>query len=317
GFYKYEDGDVEDKQNRENEIKTAKKALTALAGDKAAEFRMEESDYTGDVQFVRVYEGLDVLGDGAYFFFDGKDNITNYSLRYKKDITFPSKEGVISKKDAIESAFDALGFELGYAIDLENKTALPVFYIGENAEVSNFTMNPFTGKITDYDGEDMKKTGIISYSDIENHYGRDIFLKLAEYGIGFEESTLRPDEPITQADYFVLLNKAFGYYDADIDSLYKEIISNGTISADERADDSALTRENAAIFMVREMGAERYAKHNDMFVPPFDDVTENKGYIAILKAEKVINGDGSGNFHPKNTVTRGEALIMIYNYFTK
>ena len=78
-----------------------------------------------------------------------------------------------------------------------------------------------------------------------------------------------------------------------------------------------MTRENAAIFIIREMGAERYARHNEIFEPPFADVTENKGYIAILKAEKIINGDGSGNFYPQNAVTRGEALVMIYNYFTR
>ena len=54
-----------------------------------------------------------------------------------------------------------------------------------------------------------------------------------------------------------------------------------------------------------------------MFINPFSDVTENKGPIAYLKAIGVVSGDGNGNFNPKNTITRGEALIMIYNYLNR
>ena len=315
-FYKYEPKDFEDKQNRAKEEKIAKKAFEALAGDKASEFRLEESEYEGYVRFIRTYDELDVVGDSAYFSFDGNDNITEYSLSYKKNVEFPSKDGVVSPEKAFDTAFDKLGFELGYAIDYNTKKALPVYYIGKNAEYQSFTVNPFTATLTDYDGEDRKEPGAIVYTDIDNHYGKNIFMKLAEYGIGFESGMLKPDEPTTQSEFFTLLNQAFGY-GSDKDEIYKNMIYGGIIKAEDRADDSLLTRENAAIFMIREIGAEEYAKYNDIFVAPFDDVTENKGYVAILKAKGVINGDGSGNFYPKNTVTRGEALIMLYNYLSK
>ncbi|MCR4693273.1 MAG: S-layer homology domain-containing protein [Firmicutes bacterium] len=315
-FYKSVSKDFEDKQNRKKEEELAKSAFIAFAGDKVSEFHMEESEYNGAVSFVRTVNGLDVAGDGAYFEFDGEDNIIGYNLSYTKGVEFPSPNGVISKDAAAEYAFDAVGFELGYSINYEDKTAQPVYYVGNGAEMKSFTMNPFTGHITDYKGDDLEKPKKITYSDIDGHYGKAAFLSLAQYGIGIEGGELKPYEPITQAEYLTLLNKAFGY-DAEINEIYKRMIGEGVISPEERADNSVLTRENAAIFMIREMGAEEYAKYNDIFAQPFNDVTENKGYVAILKAKGIIKGAGDGSFYPKSTVTRGDALIMIYNYFTR
>ena len=317
-FYKYDNEYVEPKYDRKAEEQKANAAFSALAGEKSAEFHLEENDSDGYISYVRTFDGIDVIEDGAYFGFDSKDNISSYSLNYTKDVEFPSKDGVITPAEAAEKAIDAIGFELVYSVDYENKTAQPVYTIGKIGEMAGYTMNPFTGHLTNYNGDDLEEAEKITYSDIENHYGKAIFSALAEYGIGFDGGELKPDEPITQAEYFTLLNKAFGYdFDIDIDALYRSIISTGIISKEERADDSVLTRENAAIFMIRKIGAEEYARFDEIFVPPFDDVTENKGYIAILKIKGIINGDGSGNFYPQRTVTRGEALIMIYNYFSK
>lgn len=315
-FYNYSKEDKNGKQNRKTEEQKAQKALKALAGNKASEMRLVEDEGTGMVSFVRTFDGLDVIGDGAYIGFDESDNIVDYRLQYTKDVAFPSKSGVIAPAQAAETAFEEVGFYLAYVIDGDGKTAQPIYCVGKDGETEAFMINPFTAHLMDYKGDDLENAEKIVYTDIDNHYGRQIFLALADYGIGLGGGELKPDEAITQAEYFFLLNKAFGY-EAETDEIYRRMISKGTISADERADNSVLTRENAAIFMIREMGAERYARHNDIFNAPFNDVTENKGYIAILKAEKILSGDGNGNFYPQKSVTRGEALIMIYNYFTK
>ncbi|MBR4720364.1 MAG: S-layer homology domain-containing protein [Clostridia bacterium] len=311
-FYNYSGKDNGSGQDRKTEEAKAKKAFSKLAGNKSAEYELVESEDTGIVSYVRIYNGLDVYGDSAYFYFDESDNITEYNLQYTKNLTFPEQDGVISPEDAAEKAFEQIGFGLAYVID--EKTAQPVYCLGKDGNAESFTMNPFSGNLTDYDGEDLKSNKKIEYSDIDNHYGKDIFLTLAKYGIGFNEKELKPDEPITQAEYFTLLNDAFGYYD-DIEEIYSGMIRWGELSADERDDNGVLTREKAAIFMIRQTGGEEYAKYDDIFAQPFNDVTKNKGYIAILKAKKIVNGDGSGNFYPDKTVTRGEALIMIYNNF--
>ena len=99
--------------------------------------------------------------------------------------------------------------------------------------------------------------------------------------------------------------------------MYRNSTQNSIISEDERDDDAEVTREEAAVYMIRAIGAENYAKYNDIYVTPFNDVTENKGYIALLSAMGVLSGDGNGNFNPNREMTRAESIIMIYNYLTK
>ena len=99
--------------------------------------------------------------------------------------------------------------------------------------------------------------------------------------------------------------------------VYRNSAQNSIISEDERDDDAEVTREEAAVYMIRAIGAEHYAKYNDIYVTPFNDVTENKGYIALLSAMGVLSGDGNGNFNPNREMTRAESIIMIYNYLTR
>ena len=70
--------------------------------------------------------------------------------------------------------------------------------------------------------------------------------------------------------------------------VYRNSTQNSIISEDERDDEAAVTREEAAVYMIRAIGAENYAKYNDIYVTPFNDVTENKGYIALLSAMEVV-----------------------------
>ena len=99
--------------------------------------------------------------------------------------------------------------------------------------------------------------------------------------------------------------------------MYRNSAQNSIISEDERDDDAEVTREVAAVYMIRAIGAENYAKYNDIYVTPFNDVTENKGYSALLSAMGVLSGDGNGNFNPNREMTRAESIIMIYNYLTR
>ena len=69
--------------------------------------------------------------------------------------------------------------------------------------------------------------------------------------------------------------------------------------------------------LVRAIGAEKIAELEDIFVSVFSDVSENKGYVAILSAMNVINGDELGNFNPSMNLSRADAAIMLYNYLSK
>ena len=142
---------------------------------------------------------------------------------------------------------------------------------------------------------------------------------LADYGIGFAGGEFKPNEKITQKDFLYLLSKTFGSYTeyADNDGIYSEAARRGILEIGERADDTPLTRGTAAVMMIRMMGAEKYAQLEGIYTTPFDDVTENIGYIAILYGMNVIKGDGNGHFNPENNMTRAEAACMIHSYLTR
>ena len=119
---------------------------------------------------------------------------------------------------------------------------------------------------------------------------------------GFEGEKFRPNDYITKEDF---------------DALMLNVFHRGTDKVSDEEKKAEITRSQAAVEMVKAMGAGDYAKYDDIYVTPFNDVTENKGYIAILAATGVISGDENGNFNPSNKLTRAEAAVLVYNYLNK
>ena len=296
-FYKNGDYSVEN-QNTETEKQIAEEALKAFGAENHAELVLSENNEEGYVCYERIHNGIKVSENGAYLEFDGADNLISYSFVKTPIKEFPSVDGIKTGKEAFDLATEQIDFGVMYM--LEEKCGTPVYCFSQGEDVTNFNLNPFTGKRIDYKGEDYRQEQLISYSDIENHYAKDKFLKLAEYGIGFEGGVLEAYKGITWVEYLDLLGEVF-YTTHELD----------------RTEQTPLTREQAANIMVNQMGGSEYLRYNEMFYCPFSDVTESRGPIAYLKAIGVIAGDGNGNFNPENTITRGEALIMIYNYLNR
>lgn len=291
------------------------KALNALAGDKAKEYAFDE----GEQRYVRYVNGIEVQSDVANAVYSG-ETLTRYSISYT-DTEFPPLDNVMSVSDAEKIMFDKDGYEMVYMLSIQESSveAVPVY------KHNTVSINPFTGKYVDYKNEEVSEDdGTIEYSDISGHYAEKCINELAYYGIGFEGGEFRPDDNITQKDFLSLLTSVYRSgiivlkdNAEQADYVYRNAVRNSIISEEERDDNSAVTREKAAIYMIRAMGAEDYAKYNDIYVSPFEDVTENKGYISLLSAMGVVNGDGNGKFNPKSEITRAESIIMIYNYLTK
>lgn len=295
-FYKNGDYSVKN-QNTETEKHAAEEMLKVLEAEKYAELRLSEETKLGRVCYYRIINGIKVDTDGVYFEFDGTDNLISYSFNKTNIKEIPSIDEVMTSKEAFDSAKKQFDFELIYFVD--NKKGYPVYCFTETDRIAQFDLNPFTGIRIDYKGDEYNSENIIYYTDIDNHYAKDKLLKLAEYGIGFSENKLEPSKLITTEEFEVLLSKVF---------INKEKSSG---------ENSPLTRENAAVLLTNKIGCTEYLKYDEMFIAPFDDVSDNKGSISYLKAIGVISGDGNGSFHPKDTITRSEALIMIYNYLNR
>ncbi|MBR0027179.1 MAG: S-layer homology domain-containing protein, partial [Clostridia bacterium] len=258
-------------------------AFRELAGSKADEFIYNEETQ----HYVRNVNGIEVEGNDAYMTFsDG--TLVNYSISYSEG-DFPSIDGVMSAEAAAEKMFEQSVYEpvcvIGYNGD--NEACLYPVY-----SLDALSINPFTGKAVDWQNNEItpgEDATSLTYSDISGHWSEAYVNALAEYGIGFEGGEFKPDEKITQSDLLTLLGTIYGGGDVIVfldnkvqaDGVYSRAISNNIINEDERDDNAVLTRETASIYLIRAIGAEQYAKYNDIYVTPFDDVTENKGYIAL------------------------------------
>lgn len=289
-FNRYNNG-----EDKENDDAKAKEFIEALSGERLKNYVYNEETNT----YERYENGVRVEDDSAWAdVYDGV--LYGFGINYSKNAQFPSVDGVMSADEAADKMFGMVLYNINYVSELENKTGC--LYIPDD----NPSVDPFTGEKLDYKGEPMQDIEM-AYTDIDGHYAQEIIERLAVYGIGFEGGEFKPDEKITHKDYSDFLEKAFGrvYIDARNDS-----------AENNEEDNSPVTRAQAAVMMIDALGVGEYAAY-DIYKQPFADVSENTGYIAILAAMGVVQGDENGNFNPDNDITRAEAAIMVYNYLNR
>jgi len=80
--------------------------------------------------------------------------------------------------------------------------------------------------------------------------------------------------------------------------------------------DTRLNRQNAAVLAVTATYGKKVAELTSAFRAKYTDVSSKSiylGYVALADASGWITGTGD-KFSPKAAFTRGEALVMVYNY---
>ena len=135
-------------------------------------------------------------------------------------------------------------------------------------------------------------------------------------------------EPMTRAQFVAALVRLFGweavapetptfsdcaepqrwYYSA-VETAY----ANGALpaySATFRPTDP-ITREEMATMLVRALGFTSLAGRLSVSQLPFDDVTTNRGYIAVAYVLGLINGYDGGKFRPDEAATREQAAVIL------
>ncbi len=319
-FYGYRDYSNKDNAFKgENAFKKAEEAVKILApkhfSNENNEFRLNEYNddatsftytrYPNDTEFAENYVNIGINpADGS---------LVSYAIQYD-DFDFPPVDTVLDKTVANEKMFEQIPYNVWYVKN--GKDAIKVY----SYENSYPQIDANTGKLINASYEVQK----LKYNDIETHYAKEQIETLARYGIGFDGDSFMPDEFITQKDFVGLINAVF--YDRgpiviakdyDYTSAYRYINNRGVLKAEEYNPDGKVTRQMASVMLVRGMGLEEAAQLDGIFVPLWSDVTENIGYTSILGAMGVIKGDENNKFNPTVTLTRADAVIMLYNYLTK
>lgn len=167
------------------------------------------------------------------------------------------------------------------------------------------------------------------YSDVPaGHWAAESVRKSTDLGLfqGVGGGRFGLGRPISRAAFVTALVRLFGweevtptgrFTDVDKDSWYAAAIetawaNDALVSGAKtfRPEDD-ITREEMAVMIVRGLGYAPLAPTAAEMGVPFEDVTVNKGFVAIAYDMGIISGVKEDVFAPNSTATREQAAAML------
>ncbi len=154
--------------------------------------------------------------------------------------------------------------------------------------------------------------------------------KVVDWGFmrGDISGNMRPNAPITRAEFVTIINRAFGYkvmnnapftdvknsdwFAQDVAISYTEKYINGT-SATTFSPHGKLTREQATVILARNLRLQPYPGEDTSFSDSRELQEWSRGLVEQAARYHIISGYPDGTFRPKKAITRGEAAILIVN----
>ncbi|TYQ12672.1 UNVERIFIED_CONTAM: S-layer family protein [Acetivibrio alkalicellulosi] len=173
---------------------------------------------------------------------------------------------------------------------------------------------------------------VVTFTDIEGHWGIEYIMKLLELGIvsGYPDGSIRPDNNITRAEMSVIVVKAAGLEPSDGANLnFKDsdqipkwaagfiqtAVDNGIIVGYEdntfRASRN-ITREEMVVLILKAFGI---LNEQDLEAPAFIDADQigswSLDYVKKSVDLNIVVGYQDNSFRPKRSVTRAEAFTVL------
>ena len=173
------------------------------------------------------------------------------------------------------------------------------------------------------------------FSDVPaSHWAADSIRRAVDLGLFQGETSTRfgLGHSMTRGAFVVVLNRLFGwepvsseqgsysdnqdasawYYDA-VETAY----ANGAITnqTDTFRPTDPITREEAAVMLVRALGYSTIAGLAQDLPLPFQDVQTNVGYVAMAYELGLVNGTSSTTFSPNSPTTREQAAVILMRVY--
>lgn len=166
----------------------------------------------------------------------------------------------------------------------------------------------------------------ISFIDLDNHWAKNSILDFAKKGHanGYEDSTFKPNNNITRAEFVVIANSVFGFsstgtenfsdvnpenwfYDAvctGIEVGYIDGYADGTFKPNEK-----ITRQEASkiVAKITNLKGDQTLDFNDNK----DIASWSKEYVDALVDNNIMGGYEDNTFRPKNPITRAESVATL------
>ncbi len=179
----------------------------------------------------------------------------------------------------------------------------------------------------------------VTFTDVDGHWAENYITYLVEKDVlnGYKQNDgtymFKPEDTVTRAEFIKMLDETFGLVEtANISGKYKDVekddwfyeyfakaVAQGYIHnyGDNATPNGSLSREEATSLLVRYLDLPDDEK---VSTTTFADYGKISSYYKqdVLKAAKasLINGykedDGTYTFRPQNTLTRAEALTILY-----
>lgn len=253
---------------------------------------------TVSVSSPRYAYGIPSDREKVSFTVDQSGRVSRYNITWY-GIEYPKPENILSEDEAYTKYFEQIEYKLLYRLAYsrtEKRVETALVYNASN----DFRIDAFSGKLIDYYGNEVSTAERTGYTDLKQSGYREEAEKLMLYGITLmdEEGRLNADMTITRDDFAKLVRSIGIYY-------YN--VENG---------DKPLTRKYAAKILA---GYAKIAELPNLFKSPYSDVSEDDkyvGYIALAVAQGYIKGE-NGKFRPSAKMTRGDALLLVYDYLNR
>ena len=199
----------------------------------------------------------------------------------------------------------------------------------------------------------LSQMSALAFNDVKGHWAEETIKKMSELKIinGYDINTFGPEDPVRRVDSLLLVSRILGASDsaqeAYQDAAYSKYFGNVNVlgySAYEKtlayllyrniyatsdlkafiangAGDKALQRYEAAVILVKVMGAEKTVQLNTKPELAFDDADQipdqAKAYVQFCIENGLMKGMSETTFSPNTNVTRAQMATMLNTVMEK
>ena len=170
-----------------------------------------------------------------------------------------------------------------------------------------------------------------SATDIQGHWAEKQIHDWMTRGLvtGYKDGTFRPNNPITRAEFIVLVNRSFGFTALSSEVEFSDLKSSDWEYAEvQRAvqagyisgyknntfrPNSEINRQEIAIIIARLLQLELSESGASIFNDASSIPAWSKGSVGAVAQKKIMTGNPDQSFLPANPATRAEALVILDN----
>lgn len=184
--------------------------------------------------------------------------------------------------------------------------------------------------MTDEIEADEEELQPLNLTDIENHWAQEAMQQLSARGIisGYPDGTFRPDNPITRAEFLVMLMRLLGPEEEEAELAFVDREHIGSWA--ERAIAQALklgivqgygdgsfrahqqiTRTEMSVMIARAIGLSEETVEHTRFEDDEDIPSWAKAAVEAMRKQEIIQGRGNNQFVPNASATRAEAAMIM------